>query len=208
MNAAEALHHFDTSAPLRDVAIDDELSTDPAGAIDCLRCSFSSFSTPCVQFFNSVHFDSCTFRLLDFYAAYFFCGLTIENCSVVQRCSFQSGGHNDHGDITIRDTVFKSFVDFEDCWFTGAICLENVSFQAGTNLLGNRKTPVEVAFDIPPKISDVAGDLYVDTYTGKKRFKKKVIRASGAPEPWAMQAYGIQHLKVGAGDLGRYGAYS
>lgn len=163
MNAADALHHFDTSSPLSDVKIEDKLSANPDGAIDCLRCNFFHFSAPLIHFFNSVHFTSCTFQTLDFYGAYFHRGFSMTNCTVSKRLSFAAGGHNDCGAIIIRDTSFQSFVDFEDCWFTGAIYLRNVSFQGGTNLLGNKSTPYEVRFDIPPELYDVTGDLHVDT---------------------------------------------
>jgi hypothetical protein len=48
-----------------------------------------------------------------------------------------------------ENCIFKEFVDFEDCCFDGdvVLVLENVKFVKGTNLLGNKDTPVEVSFE-------------------------------------------------------------
>jgi len=90
--------------------------------------------------------------------------MVMQGCVVHEFVRFQSGGHNDEHEFAIIDTRFESFVDFEDCWFTGPFRLENVTFAAGTNLLGNLDTPVPVSFDVPPIITNTRGTLDMDTY--------------------------------------------
>jgi len=122
------------------------------------------------------YFTKCGhLRFLDFYAAYFLCGFTMDQCVVEEQLSFQSGGHNDNGVFRISDTTFRSFVDFEDCWFTGSLHLQNVTFEKGTNLFGNKNTPMEVSFDVTPELANVSGSLDLNTFTR--------LRDSPPPDP-------------------------
>jgi len=158
---------FRKSQPLRHADVADQLVI-PAmefdGAINCDECHFARFSAPCALLQNPVRFTDCRFDFLDLYATYFLKGLIIERCVVADRVTFQSGGHNNDAPITICNTRFESFVDFEDCWFTGPFSLHNVTFNNGTNLLGNQNTPMAVSFDVAPEFVDVIGDLAMNTY--------------------------------------------
>jgi len=161
---------FHKSQLVRDVHVPDKLVI-PAklfgGTIDCAGCHFTHVSAVCAYLENHVRFVECQFDYLDLYATYFLKGLIMEQCAVVDRVVFQSGGHNDDSLISISDTRFESFVDFEDCWFTGPVRLHNVTFNQGTNLLGNKNTPMAVSFDIEPELVNVLGDLAIDTYNPK-----------------------------------------
>jgi len=89
----------------------------------------------------------------------------MDGCVVSDHVTFQSGGHNDKDHpFAIINTHFDSFVDFEDCWFTGSFRLENVVFTQGTNLFGNKDTPMAVSFDFEPQVANVQGTLNINTY--------------------------------------------
>jgi len=130
----------------------------------CEECEFLELVATCVVFESHVTFLNCQFTKLDFYGAYFLSGLTFRGCTVKKSLSFQSGGHNNERAFSIFDSNFESFVDFEDCWFTGPLHVENVVFAAGTNLLGNNNTPMEVEFKTTPVFTNVTGKLDTDTY--------------------------------------------
>ena len=139
MDAKTIIQSFRDSRPLRDLHVADSLSIAPdtfQGEIKCIQCQFSRFEAICTVFNNPVSFTGCHFDVLSFYAAYFLKGLEIDGCEISAPLTFSSGGHNSKSmPITITNTRFKSFVDFEDCWFTGPLRLENVEFMQGTNLL-------------------------------------------------------------------------
>ena len=166
MRSIEVLQAFRKGIAIRNSKVDDEVKVfmNPfSGTIDCENCQFRSLATTGAQLETLVRFIRCSFESLDFYATYFAGGLIMEQCTIDNELTFQSGGHNKHP-IMISDTTFNSFVDFEDCWFTGPIRLQNVRFAMGTNLLGNEHTPLAVRFDVPPDLEDVRGELRKDTY--------------------------------------------
>ncbi|MFI4859648.1 MAG: hypothetical protein ACIAXF_03085 [Phycisphaerales bacterium JB063] len=171
MDAKTIIQAFRDSRPLHDLHVTDSLSIAPdpfRGEVKCVQCRFSSFEANCTVFNEPVTFTDCRFDVLSFYAAYFLKGLTVEECEVSEPLTFSSGGHNHESTpITITNTRFMSFVDFEDCWFTGPLRLENVEFVQGTNLFGNQKTPMAVQFDFGPELVAVKGDLDIDTYKPK-----------------------------------------
>ena len=168
MNAEAVIQSFCDARPIRNKNITDRIALKPdlfSGVVKCRGVRFASFAATFTFFDEPVTFENCQFVHLDFYATYFLKGLTITDCIVNDRLTFQSGGHNyKELSITITNTRFDSFVDFEDCWFTGPFTLQNVIFAQGTNLLGNQNNPMAVSFDFEPKITDVEGKLDVNTY--------------------------------------------
>lgn len=166
----EALALLQRSEPIRDRRISDVVAVPPdsfGGRVDCERVNFASLTTICTMFHEPVRMVDCHFENLDFYAAYFLQGLLMTGCTVRGRVQFQSGGHNNDGAVQIIDTQFNGFVDFEDCWFTGPVQLRNVSFDAGTNLLGNADSPVTARFDVAPELENVVGELDSRTFRGR-----------------------------------------
>lgn len=168
MNAKAVIQSLRDSRPIRASRITERVAIPPdpfRGQVSCDGCYFTFFAATCAQFDEPVTFTDCKFDCLDFYATYFLKGLTLDGCVVSDRVVFQSGGHNDKDHpFTIIDTRFDSFVDFEDCWFTGPTRFENVIFTQGTNLLGNQNTPVAVSFDFVPELVNVEGTLNLNTY--------------------------------------------
>ena len=134
------------------------------GLIDFTNCQFTEFRCQCVQVFSPVKFENCSFENAHFHGTYFYGGLLMRNCTVKGRLGFECGGHNDNGEFALIDCRFTELVDFEDCWFTGPFSLKNVTFQNGTNLLGNIGTPVSVTFDVPPRLTAVTGQRDRNTY--------------------------------------------
>ena len=118
---------------------------------------------PCVHFAEKVVIRNCKIILLDIYGVYFFEGIEISNCKVMSDVMWQSGGHNKKK-IIISNTIFKGFVDFEDCWFENDIIFQNVCFEKGTNLKGNIGTPVEIIFDGEVILENVTGEMDVNTF--------------------------------------------
>jgi hypothetical protein len=95
-----------------------------------------------------------------FYACYFLEGYTIERSTFCGDVDFQCGGHNaTDKPVIIRDSTFRGFVNFLDCWFMGPVEVRNCCFEKGTNLLGNKGQPFEVTFDVAPLIDGNSGDL-------------------------------------------------
>lgn len=122
-----------------------------------------AFVAPFVQFKKPILIKNCNLLNLDLYATYFLQGLSVVNCLVTCPVYWQSGGHNQKK-ITFANCSFEEFVDFEDCWFVEEIEFENVQFVKGTNLLGNKGTPVEVSFDKGYVLKNVVGPLALNTY--------------------------------------------
>lgn len=121
------------------------------------------FRSPMIHFENLVSIKDCVVRDFNIYGSYFLNGLYIDNCEFQCEISWQSGGHN-REKIFIKNTNFSKFVDFEDCHFENQLILENITFQKGSNLLGNKGTPVEVIFNISPIISNVKGNINMNSY--------------------------------------------
>ncbi|TGD81414.1 hypothetical protein [Hymenobacter wooponensis] len=109
--------------------------------------------THAVRLVNS-HFTRCEFEF-----AYFTHGLSIEGCTFDSYLDFQAGGHNQPGCLVqLTDNIFKSFVNFFDCWYRSTVQIERNDFQKGTNLLGAPQGYL-VQFDVPPLIQNNTGDL-------------------------------------------------
>lgn len=120
-------------------------------------------SAPCVVFEKPVRIVNCYITELMIYACYFLEGLELFDCFVKSRVIWQSGGHNEKK-ILISSCTFHEFVDLEDCWFMEPIEFNKVRFLQGTNLFGNKNTPMAITFEKGCMIKDVTGDLAVDTY--------------------------------------------
>ncbi len=168
MNAEAVIQSFGDARPIRDKTITDRVAIAPdtfRGAVNCEGVRFSSFMATCTCFDEPVTFANCQFDNSDFYATYFLKGLTVADCNVKDRLLFQFGGHN-HQEMpmAITNIRFVSFVDFEDCWFTGPFTLQNAVFAGGTNLFGNQNSPLAVSFDFEPTIADVQGKLNANIY--------------------------------------------
>ncbi len=132
---------------------DVNISNDKQTFLEFIFCSFE----------NRVTISNCTIEKMDFDATHFFGGLLLENCSINCKVTWTSGGHNKKP-VAIKNCTFHEFVDFEDSCFESEVVLENVKFNKGTNLFGNKNTPVEVVFEVQPKIENVSGDLSVETF--------------------------------------------
>lgn len=145
---------------LRAVA-DGEYVRTPVSFVDC-RLARVDVSFLCFQ--ESVSFQACTIESLFGMAGYFFTGLVIERCVVASPTDLSCGGHNRGGhSIVLSDSTFAAFVNFEDCWFEGPVLIQRCTFEAGTNLLGNRERPYRVTFDVPPVLEDNRGQLDLET---------------------------------------------
>ena len=138
------------------------------------------------EFLKSIVIENCKINIIDFSVAqfhklvlinnsrinkaillgtYLFEGLQIQKSTITKEFLFQCGGHNKiNFPIQIENTIFKCFADFEDCWFTGKVKLKHVEFQKGSNLLGNKNTPVEVEFERGIDIENVQGDIKINTF--------------------------------------------
>ncbi len=121
------------------------------------------FVAPCCEFAKPVTISDCTISELNAYSTSFLSGLCIQNCRIRRMATFQSGGHNKLP-ILITDTSFESLCDFEDCWFMSDVIIRNVIFAEGTNLTGNKDTPMEVSFDGKLIIENVTGVIDLDTF--------------------------------------------
>ena len=116
------------------------------------------------HFYKPVTFDKCTIDKFILFGTTFVEGLEINNCTIAEKFLFQSGGYNKNNfSIKIENTLFRCLADFEDCYFIGEVHIENVKFIKGSNLLGNKNTPVEVGFEQGIIIKNVEGDLKINS---------------------------------------------
>jgi len=75
------------------------------------------------------------------------------------------GGHNNFDKlIEIKNSVFKGFVNMSDAWFNGPLEIVGCNFIEGTNLLGNKGTPIQVTFDQDPILYNNSGKMDLDDY--------------------------------------------
>ncbi|MFW7380271.1 MAG: pentapeptide repeat-containing protein [Oligoflexus sp.] len=140
-----------------------EYKNDPKKPIEINNDQQLEFLAPMVQFTKSVKIKGSKIKGLDIYANYFAEGFELEDCVIESKVIWTAGGHN-LKPILFKNCVFNEFVDFEDCYFEGDVIFENVRFIKGTNLMGNKGTPVEVTFEIDPRLTNVEGDFAMDTY--------------------------------------------
>ncbi|WP_141735930.1 pentapeptide repeat-containing protein [Oligoflexus tunisiensis] len=116
-----------------------------------------------VHFTEEIEIRDCIVRDFEVFGVYCIRGLSVRNTTFDCEIIWQSGGHNTRP-IVFENCVFKRFVDFEDCDFEDEFILRNVTFIEGTNLLGNKGTPVEVSFSRFPLLDNVNGTLTIDSF--------------------------------------------
>lgn len=164
--ANEALSLIKSGKPLKNCAIYGEFNLDGLDhfgkkfiAQDCIFESLSGVSS----FFSEVFdFTNCQFKKCSFTFSYFLGGLNIDHCIFENYLDFQAGGHNKNESIvSIKNSVFKGFVNFFDCWYEGPIIVKDNDFKEGTNLLGSAEN-LTVAFDVKPLIENNNGKLDID----------------------------------------------
>jgi len=128
------------------------------------NCVFEFFEGISSQFLKQVRLTNSEFKKCDFTFTYFLGGLEIQNCVFESYLDFQAGGHNKDGsEFSIRNSTFKNFVNFFDCWYESAVIIENNDFQQGTNLLGKHTSSgIETTFDVQPVIENNRGKLDID----------------------------------------------
>jgi hypothetical protein len=117
------------------------------------------------QYLRQVKLINSEFELCDFTFTYFIGGLEIENCCFKNYLDFQAGGHNrGNNSFSIRNSTFKKFVNFFDCWFESEVIIVNNDFQKGTNLLGKHTSnSIKTVFDIVPLIENNIGKLDINS---------------------------------------------
>jgi hypothetical protein len=112
------------------------------------------------EFKESVSILNCKIKNASFQAAYFGKDLLIKDSEFINYVDFSMGDFiNTQRVFKIENVIFNEFVSFQDYNFRGKTILENVNFKKGTNLLGNKNTPVEVTFESEPILINVAGVL-------------------------------------------------
>jgi hypothetical protein len=121
------------------------------------NCIIDDLDLPAVEFFPRVELENSIFNKCQFYAVYFYGGLTINNCIFENELEFEAGGHNGKNQISIVNSHFKDFVNFSDCWFQSKILIEKNIFDKGTNILGLKGQPDSVQFDEDPIIQNNKG---------------------------------------------------
>ncbi|UOK42168.1 MULTISPECIES: hypothetical protein [Flavobacterium] len=125
------------------------------------NCIIKHFSGN-IQFEKPVKLINCHFQKCEFFGAYFFGGLTIDNCTFDDYLDFCAGGHNKTGNpVIITNSNFKGFVNFFDCWYENEVIISNNKFHKGTNLLGKVHN-IPVTFEIEPTIKENIGALDID----------------------------------------------
>ncbi|MCB9229100.1 MAG: hypothetical protein H6618_05765 [Deltaproteobacteria bacterium] len=140
-----------------------EFKYDPEQPVEITNDQALEFLAPMVQFTELVRIKNCNIKILDIYANHFTSGLELVDCVIENKVLWTAGGHN-LKPIVFKNCIFKEFVDFEDCYFDGDVIFNSVKFLKGTNLLGNKGTPVEVSFEKDLTISEVEGNLKMDTF--------------------------------------------
>lgn len=153
-----------------------------------------SFSARMVHFSENIEIRSCRTKEFDVFGMYCEGGLTIYNCEFDCKIDWESGGHN-KAPIVIENCVFKRFVNFEDCYFENELILKNVVFAEGTNLMGNKGTPVRVGFDIIPCLENVSGNLEINTFDKTPRYEKQQI-SKASERQYSSMVYTEQSVQL------------
>ncbi len=166
ITAERAIDLLNDGLPLTDVYVDGELKIEINEVWDkevvFENCIFEYFSGSVTQFGKHVRITNCHFKNCQFVFTYFFGGLIIDNCTFDNYLDFQAGGHNKTGHpVIIKNTNFKEFVNFFDCWYENEVIISNNKFQKGTNLLGQPNN-IPVTFDKEVIIKDNTGQLDLD----------------------------------------------
>jgi hypothetical protein len=124
------------------------------------NCYVEELVYPCVRFTKSVKLTKTHIRKSTSHGVYFLDGLLMENCICDAYLDFEAGGHNAPGtSFVLNNSTFHGFVSFLDAWFQGDVTVTNNLFKNGTNLLGNRGTPLEAGFDFEPTIKNNSGRI-------------------------------------------------
>jgi hypothetical protein len=130
-----------------------------------------AFSGRSVHFTETIQIKGCRIKEFDVFGMYCFSGMGIHDCEFDCIINWESGGHN-RKPIIIANCVFNRFVSFEDCYFEDEVILKNVVFAEGTNLLGNKGTPVRVGFDKILVMEAVTGEVDVNTFDKALKIEK------------------------------------
>ncbi|UQN06553.1 hypothetical protein [Deinococcus sp. QL22] len=170
MTAAEALQRLKTGEGLVGVEVRGQLdlqALEDTGGVRLpvlLRgCRLPAVDASDLVFHAPVTFERCHVDAALFYAAYFLQGARFEACTFGGDVTFECGGHNEApAAFTLLNCTFQGFVNFFDNWYPGPVEVRGCRFEGGTNLLGNRGQPYEVAFDLPPQIEGNSGVLDAD----------------------------------------------
>ncbi len=116
-------------------------------------------------FNESVSLINCKINNATFQAAYFGKDLLIKDCEFIGYSDFACGdSFNENGISKFVNVIFNEFVSFQDYWFRGKTIFENVNFKKGTNLFGNKNTPVQVGFNSEPILINVQGILDINDF--------------------------------------------
>jgi hypothetical protein len=127
------------------------------------NCIFDNLISPSIEFKHPVRLIRSCFHKCSFNYAYFIEGLMIDNCVFDSYLDFEAGGHNQkNSTITIKNSTFKGFVNFFDCWYQSKVVITDNDFEKGTNLLGNKDKAYRVQFDVTPIIENNRGSIDLD----------------------------------------------
>lgn len=164
ITAEEAKKVLDTSNALRNFTVTGVLEIWDGGEwnkdIIIEGCIIENFSCIMVQFHRRVIIRNSHIKNASFMFSYFIGGLIIENCVFDKYLDFQAGGHNSVGNMIIfKENIFKGFVNFFDCWFTGEVSIHNNTFEIGTNVLSKKQL---ISYDAPTTIDNNIGDMGVE----------------------------------------------
>ena len=95
-----------------------------------INCIIDNLVSPSIEFKNKVIFENSYFCKCSFNYTYFLGGLTIDNCVFESYLDFEAGGHNQNNNLfTIKNSHFKSFVNFFDCLFQSGVEIINNHFE-------------------------------------------------------------------------------
>ena len=117
------------------------------------------------EFKGNVSIIGCKIKDASFQAAYFIKDLLIKDSEFINDADFSMGDTvNAEGVFRLENVIFNGFVNFQDYSFKGKTIFNNVHFIKGTNLLGNKNTPVEVTFNSEPNLNNVIGLLNINDF--------------------------------------------
>ncbi|MDP4216247.1 MAG: hypothetical protein Q8927_08595 [Bacteroidota bacterium] len=130
------------------------------------NCIIENLISSAIDFKHSLTLIGSTVLKCSFHSAYFFDGLTLDNCSFKSYLEFEAGGHNNRP-FLIKNSNFSEFVNFFDCWFHSDVIIFNNHFEGGTNLMGNRNQIGGVEFVVSPFIQNNTGRIDADGDGGR-----------------------------------------
>lgn len=123
------------------------------------NCIIEHLQATCAQFAKTVKLTNSEIIKCEFNMTYFLGGLTIDNCIFENYLSFESGGHNENGNVvSITNSTFRKFVNFFDCLYFSKVVITNNNFLEGTNILG-KPVNLPVRFEAEQKIENNKGQL-------------------------------------------------